>query len=227
MNETQVRLLQEQYRAPKRTVTASQLAELAGVREGYSVVNLQYGRLGHMFCDEIGFTPDVRPDGTHRAVWSVGYSTRDRGFLWEMRPEVVEALESLGWVSPEDIRLPEEVSSSGRFIEGAVCRVTINAYERNPTARTQCIAHYGASCVVCGFNFGTVYGKAGEGFIHVHHLRSLAEIGKEYEVHPIADLRPVCANCHAIIHRRNPPYCIEEVQAFLNRNVPLTRLVIA
>lgn len=117
----------------------------------------------------------------------------------------------------EDTRLPEEVSSPDKFVEGAVCRVVINAYERNPTARAKCIAYYGLSCVVCGFNFEAVYGEVGKGFIHVHHLRPLAEIGETYEVDPIADLRPVCANCHAIIHRRDPSYNISEVQKFLNR----------
>ncbi len=35
----------------------------------------------------------------------------------------------------------------------------------------------------------------GEGFIHVHHLKPLSEVGYEYRVDPIRDLRPVCPNC--------------------------------
>ena len=27
----------------------------------------------------------------------------------------------------------------------------------------------------------------------------------------IEDLRPVCPNCHAMIHRKNPPFTIEEI----------------
>ena len=44
----------------------------------------------------------------------------------------------------------------------------------------------------------------GEGFIHVHHLKPLAQIGEQYELDPINDLRPVCPNCHAMLHRASP-----------------------
>jgi 5-methylcytosine-specific restriction enzyme A len=53
------------------------------------------------------------------------------------------------------------------------------------------------------------------GFIHVHHLTPLSSLGTDYEVDPIRDLRPVCPNCHAVLHRREPPYSPEEVQQFL------------
>jgi hypothetical protein len=108
-------------------------------------------------------------------------------------------------------RLPEEVTVSGRLMEGAVCQIVVNAYERNTVARARCIAHYGPSCVACGFNFGAVYGPLAEGFIHVHHVKPLSEIGVEYEVDPVADLRPVCANCHTVIHLGGECRGIEEV----------------
>ena len=52
----------------------------------------------------------------------------------------------------------------------------------------------------------------GAAYIHVHHLKPLATIGSEYEVDPIRDLRPICPNCHAMIHKREPPYTIEEMK---------------
>ena len=96
---------------------------------------------------------------------------------------------------------PDEVRNNSRYIEGAVRRVSVNAYERNPAAREACIEHHGVACAVCGMNFERLYGQIGRGFIHVHHLRDLAGIGKEYEVDPLNDLRPVCPNCHAMLHR--------------------------
>ncbi|OLP18647.1 restriction endonuclease [Leptolyngbya sp. 'hensonii'] len=106
---------------------------------------------------------------------------------------------------------PDEVDESEVFREGAILRVSVNAYERNFQARQKCIEHYGVSCFVCGFNFGEFFGELGEGFIHVHHLCPISEIAGEYEVDPVKDLRPVCPNCHAMIHRRSPSLSIEEI----------------
>ena len=111
---------------------------------------------------------------------------------------------------------PDEINLIGVLHEGAVCQISVNAYERNPLARKKCIVYYGTSCFVCGFNFGKVFGELGEGFIHVHHLRPLSKIAEEYEVDPVDDLRPVCPNCHAMIHRRSPPLSIEEIKALLD-----------
>lgn len=98
--------------------------------------------------------------------------------------------------------LPEEVRSPQKYPEGTTKRIVVNAYERNPKARAACVDHYGAVCVVCGFCFADVYGPLGDGYIHVHHLRDLASIGESYEVDPVADLSPVCPNCHAMLHHK-------------------------
>jgi 5-methylcytosine-specific restriction protein A len=111
---------------------------------------------------------------------------------------------------------PEEISDNNAHYEGGVQQVTVNAYERNTKARKSCVEYYGVSCFVCGFDFSKVYGELGDGFIHVHHLRPLSEIKQQYRVDPINDLRPVCPNCHAMIHRRTPPLSIKELQEVLN-----------
>ena len=116
-----------------------------------------------------------------------------------------------------DYALPEEVDNSEAIVfrEGSIRQVTVNAYERNSEARRKCISHYGARCSVCGFDFEARYGEVGKGFIHIHHERPLASIAEEYEVNPVEDLKPVCPNCHAIIHRRKPAYTITEVKEML------------
>lgn len=112
----------------------------------------------------------------------------------------------------ETSRLPEEVVNGSIYGEGSVQRILINRYERDPRAREECLRHYGRKCIVCGFDFAAVYGKIMNGFIHVHHLQPLSSVGIDYEVDPIKDLRPVCPNCHAVIHRREPPLSLEEVR---------------
>lgn len=113
---------------------------------------------------------------------------------------------------PLSTHSPDEVPNSKDYYEGATKSIRVNVYERNDKARLACIKHYGYSCCICGFNFEEAYGEMGLGFIHVHHLKPLSEVGKEYKVDPVKDLRPVCPNCHAMIHSRKQSHSIEEVK---------------
>ena len=110
---------------------------------------------------------------------------------------------------------PDQVDESEKHIEGAVQQVLVNRYERDAEARAKSIKHHGLKCQVCAFNFEGVYGAIGEGFIHVHHTVLLSQIGKSYVVDPVNDLKPVCPNCHAMLHKRAPPYTIQELRDML------------
>jgi hypothetical protein len=112
-------------------------------------------------------------------------------------------------------QIPEDLVTS--FPEGATKQITVNAYERSAKAKEQCKKIYGLVCVCCGFDFLEKYGDIGAEFIHVHHLTPLSEIKKEYQVDPEKDLRPVCPNCHAMIHRRNPYFAITEIQELIRQ----------
>ena len=129
----------------------------------------------------------------------------------------VEILWSFNYAASdgEFFRGPDEIAGK-EFAEGVVRQVQVNAYERNRAARHACISHYGPGCVVCGLVFRERYGTLGEGYIHVHHLVAISEIGVSYKVDPIQDLRPICPNCHAIVHCRYPPLSIEDVRKQLN-----------
>ncbi len=116
-----------------------------------------------------------------------------------------------------DILLPEEISETEGSYEGARKQISVNTYERDRTARDKCLQHYGTRCAVCEKDMSEIYGPVAAGLIHVHHLKPLSEIKEDYQVGPVADLRPVCPNCHAVIHRRKPPYKIEEVKGFLEK----------
>ena len=114
-----------------------------------------------------------------------------------------------------EVILPEEVDVTKIYREGATKKIIINTYERSAEARSICIKHHGLNCVVCNFDFEKIYGQMGINFIHVHHLNPLSEVGNSYELNPIEDLRPVCPNCHAMLHKRKPTYTIQELQAIM------------
>lgn len=114
----------------------------------------------------------------------------------------------------DSLRLSNETLR--KFKEGSRIQVVTNAYERNPDARRRCVSFYGYLCSVCGFDFEKVYGDLGKDFIHVHHLKPVSEIGEEYEIDPIQDLRPVCPNCHAMLHRGRTTRSIAELRLLID-----------
>ena len=135
----------------------------------------------------------------------------------ELTPDTIEIFEGL-WrsASGRDGRRSgidgEEHVPNRSYLEGTAVRVLVNRYERDREARDECVAHHGTACAVCGFEFGRAYSGFGEGFVHVHHLVPLATVGTGYRVDPIKDLIPVCPNCHAMLHRTDPPMTIKDLR---------------
>lgn len=166
-------------------------------------------------CDDTVLCTQTCTKGTEGPEWQ----HRVRAALQAVKTSSGPVLKSERrgyWIfNPGHVPYPDEVDASAVYREGGVVRISVNAYERNPAARRACIEHYGTSCCICGFNFGRAYGPEVSGFIHVHHLRQLSDLGGEYVVDPVADLRPVCPNCHAVLHSRSPAYGIEEIRSLL------------
>jgi predicted HNH restriction endonuclease len=61
-----------------------------------------------------------------------------------------------------------------------------------------------------------MYGSVATGFIQVHHIIPLSEIGKSYNVDPVKDLIPLCANCHSVVHLVKPAMTIDELKKLIN-----------
>ncbi len=110
---------------------------------------------------------------------------------------------------------PNEFLEPTDYEEGRKFSVTLNQYERNPFARAACLAHFGYSCRVCKTDFKRVYGELGTNYIHVHHLIPVSSRGTTYKVNPKTDLIPVCPNCHAMLHKENPPLKPEKLRAIV------------
>lgn len=135
--------------------------------------------------------------------------------VWEANATGVGGEFVLGVLPPSLVPAPaiSGTAPESTFSEGALTAVELTVYERNATARKLCIAHYGPTCQACGLNYEDKYGSIGANLIHVHHVTPLSAIGAAYQVDPIRDLIPLCATCHHVVHRRDPPYSVAEMRA--------------
>lgn len=108
------------------------------------------------------------------------------------------------------------------YIEGGRFEVRSTAVERNPQARIACIAHYGAYCFACGFDFLETYGELGRDFIHVHHRKDIALSNGLYVIDPVEHLIPLCPNCHAMVHRERPAMNVEALRELIKSRPRVT-----
>ena len=215
ITETERDLLQIHCASPRGVQTARQLAMAMGFAD-WRRTNLVYGKLASRVCKVLEVTPAARLSVLVRFQHVDQEECR-----LVLREPVAQAIREFMGLALTASFQQEEIPLEDPLYEGAVHVVQVNAFERNPRARSACIAHHGIACVVCGFSFGAAYGDVAEKYIQVHHLRPLAGIGEEYRVNPVKDLRPVCANCHCVIHLRTPPYTVEEMRQLL-QGIPPT-----
>lgn len=131
--------------------------------------------------------------------------------------EVADYIDKNYFGSLQEFINPEEINIEEVFKEGQIKQLIVSRYERNIKARQSCLDEHGYSCKVCDFNFQDVYGEIGKEFIHVHHLKPIAEIKGEYVIDPINDLIPVCPNCHAMLHSKkgNGIFSVEDLQKII------------
>ena len=90
---------------------------------------------------------------------------------------------------------------SGRPVtatEGGHAAGTQTRIEHDSRLRAACIAAYGTHCQVGGIDFGEACGPAAHGLVHVRHLHPLAEGVRT--TNALNVLRPVCPNCHMVLH---------------------------
>lgn len=90
-------------------------------------------------------------------------------------------------------------------IEGSPIQTLVTRYERKKVNREACIQLKGLQCAACGFDFSVFYGPLGVGYVEVHHTTPIANLGPAYRLNVSTDLEPLCANCHAMVHREDPP----------------------
>lgn len=214
-NELDLSVFRTLYNFEDHKAYASQIGSILKIP--YSTLNSEFGRYAKRIAKlyQIHFTPRNEIKSKY---WDLFFDGWDDGtkFVWQLKPKLVEALESVGLI--DEKLYPEEIleETSQELYEGAKRTIVVNSYERNSKARHDCIRYRKAICAVCNFDFEKTYGKIGKGFIHVHHIVPVSHIGKSYKVDPINDLAPVCPNCHSMLHRQEPPFSIDELKKLLN-----------
>ncbi|MFM9273497.1 restriction endonuclease [Pseudarthrobacter sp. NKDBFgelt] len=118
-------------------------------------------------------------------------------------------------LGPAATRPPHVVS--GTCPPDAVSTIDVNRHERNLDARRVCLAFHGTSCAACGFSFEAFYGDAGSGSIDVHHVVPPELLGSGYQLDPVADLVPMCPNCHTLAHgSAGPPRTVSELRHIIS-----------
>ncbi|WP_332766683.1 HNH endonuclease [Pseudomonas koreensis] len=169
---------------------------------------------GHLFADIEGFIPfeaavPIKADGEYfesipvslinnywrRAVREIDQAVFDRIFS-----EAVLSAPRNVWGGPENSLQTFEtrvIGTEGKKVEYYGIR-----YERNPRLREEAIKIHGLRCNACGFDFEKAYGEHAKGFIHVHHVKPISEYDQDQVVDPRTDMITLCANCHAVVHKK-------------------------
>lgn len=204
-------------RAPQHTLSAGQIRrELDAphvVTVNGAVSLAAFAVLGAM---------GLAPDETARLFprpWRVlaveGPAGIVKGFPWQLRPEVVEALDNMSANGLAGMQ-SDEISAQAPLTEGGLITARGQRARRATGAREACLsAHDPPVCQVCGIDFARTYGPAFADCLHVHHLNPMRDATEAREVNPGVDLVPVCPNCHAVIHAGGGVRSIEEVRALL------------
>lgn len=149
----------------------------------------------------------------------------DKGFIgerfWfypEKSPNYAKFLEAfrlmtLGGGVPS-VKTPEEQEA---YEEGQSYLVELMAFARNQKLAKQAKAKKNYSCEACGFNFKDYYGEIGDMFAEAHHKLPISSGTRDTK---IEDIEVLCANCHRMVHRENPPISLERLKNMIRDQQP-------
>ncbi len=214
LSDLQRGILRVLIESPEHTASAGQLARELGVH--HVTVNSEFANMGLRVVGLMGMTADktFRLYPKHWQILALkGVGSTSKTFFWQLRPEVVSALERLGFTSESDLTRDERAVAT-TLTEGE-SSVTTETLRRNALARELCLSHHGPVCKVCGLDFRIAYGAEFRDCIHVHHLNPMAQATGLRVVNPNTDLVPVCPNCHAVIHANGKFRTLDAVNALM------------
>jgi len=115
---------------------------------------------------------------------------------------------------PKDLLSKTNIKESNQsfFDEGFKKQIVRELTTRSRKVVSDAKAKYGVICAACGFDFGQTYGTHGFGFIEMHHLNPIKDGQRKTSVD---DLRPVCPNCHRMLHKGDRLLSIDELKMII------------
>jgi len=122
--------------------------------------------------------------------------------------------------------VPFFIKEDNIVTEGNAEEKKVKVKTRSPELRDAAIKYYtekmGAlKCYICDFSFEEKYGEHGKGYIEIHHERPVCNYDdkgfSEFLKDAVLFVKPLCSNCHRMIHRNTKkPLTIEELKALIN-----------
>ena len=142
-------------------------------------------------------------------AWDVGF-VEVRALLGGEQVTVVK-------LSPEDLRSLESKRRKAEHSTQKVEAIEGRLFKSEAIFRTRNAALIRAKkqasdyrCEKCGFDFNDTYGDIGKEFIIAHHVEQLSSRRKPRKTN-FEDIALLCANCHAMVHRKSPAIRIAEL----------------
>ena len=142
-------------------------------------------------------------------------------YLFSQKFKYVDVKKAVGKLSDtsKKVIMYEEI-----IVEGSTKTKSVKVKERSSKLREAAIEHYSVSgkirCAVCDFCFEDFYGEIGKGFIEIHHEKPIYQYDDEGLETLISEalksLKPVCPNCHRMIHRDSKePISVAELKTLI------------
>lgn len=147
---------------------------------------------------------------------SNGFRAETLATAFEQQVSISENTSHNSFIYPEDSIITEGhqsiTNNTSRKRSQKLRKAAINYYKSQNNGKLQ--------CCVCGFCFEEHYSEIGNDFIEIHHEYPISQLSdEEFDKHlsdALANVKPVCSNCHRMLHR-NPKklLSIEELKTLL------------
>ena len=181
-------------------------------KEKYRNANSVYMKLGNFSS----LDPNYQGLGLQRGgkldeiIWKE--FSNDKQYLSAIAKSIINGVSSAA--APENIFESDEL----KFPEGRILYRLHRMRERNNLlinkVKCKAIKEDLLKCEVCNFDFHSIYGDLGKGYIECHHTLPLSSYLDE-ENTAINNIALVCSNCHRMLHIKRPWLTLKELKIII------------